>query len=101
MFFHGCHELLGRDIGAQVDYGEVSALQHHTHQVLANVVQIPSNGPDHGGSGLHCSGLGQQRLEDIQGHLHGARRDQHVGDIVFAVFHAPADFFHPGHQGLL
>ena len=44
---HRGHELLGRHVAAQVDHLEAGALEHHRHQVLADVVQVALGGADH------------------------------------------------------
>ena len=41
------HELLGRHVAPEVDDLEAGALEHHRHQVLADVVEVALRGADH------------------------------------------------------
>ena len=45
--------------------------------------------------------LGHVRLEQVEGALHGARAEQHLGDEALAAAHALADHVHAGQQGLV
>jgi hypothetical protein len=90
----GLDELLRRDVHAQVDDLIARALQHHRHEVLAYVVQVPLGGADrHLAAGGHTL-LHQVGLEHRQRRCHGPGGHQHLGheDLAFLV-----ELAHLGH----
>ena len=95
------HELLRRDAGAEVDDLEAGALQEHADQVLADVVQVAFDRAQHDGAQTGALAFAEMRLEDVEGALHGARAEQHLGDEALAGAHARADHLHAGQQGVV
>lgn len=77
VFFNRGEELVHGHIHAQVDYLEAGGLDHHGHQVFADVVEITGHGADDdlaqsaGGAG------GQMGLQNLHALLHGFGGDQH------------------------
>ena len=77
------------------------ALQHHGHQVLADVVQVTlDRAQDDAGQRLNLL-LGQQRLEQVQSGVHRSCGDQHLGHIDLVVLESLPDNAHPGNQSLV
>ena len=97
----GGHELSGRDPGAQVDDRKAGALQQHADQVLADVVQVAFDRAQHDGAQAGALALTEMRFEGVEGALHGARAEQHLGDEALAGAHARADHLHAGQQGVV
>ena len=61
-------------------------------------MDIALDGADDDGPEIARVALGQTRLEKLQGALHGARAQQHLGYEALAFAHAPADDVHAGQQ---
>ena len=57
-------ESLRLDVDAEVDHLEPRTLQHHRHQILADVVDVALDRADHDRAGARASLPGQQRLQD-------------------------------------
>ena len=101
MLVEGGDELLHVGVDAQVGHLEPGALQHHGHQVLADVVDVALDGSDdHAADGLG-PGLGQKRAQDGHARLHGVGGQQHLGHEQDAVAEVDAHDAHPLHQGLV
>ncbi len=99
MLAHRRHELRRAHPGAEIDDLEAGALEHHRHEVLADVVEVALDRAEH-----HCAGagglaFGKMRLERVQGSLHHAGAQQHLGDEALAALHARPDDLHAGQQG--
>src|SRR5579863_1476846 len=70
---------LDRVVDAEVDDLEAGTLEHHRHQVLADVVDVALDGADHDlADGGHAS-FSQQRPQDFHPALHGVGGQQYLG----------------------
>ena len=78
MFFQCCNELVGICVNSQVDDFETSALQHHCHQVFADVVNVALHGADNNFANRLCAGLGKQRTQDIHSGFHCVCSKKHL-----------------------
>jgi hypothetical protein len=91
----GCvHEPGGRDVDTKVNDLEPSALPHHAHQVLADVVEITLNGADHCGVLGADARLNEYWFEDGGRLLHCPGADEHLGNEELAHLEAPSDDVH-------
>ena len=80
MLADGIHELVGVTVDAQVDHLEASALQHHCHQILADVVDIALDSADDHCANARHTGFGEERAQHFHARLHGVGRHQHLGN---------------------
>ena len=87
--------------GAQIDDAEVGALEHHGHEVFADVVEVALHGADHGGEFRLDAGLGEQRLENAHAFLHRPRGNQHLWHEDLVVLEFLTNAGHSRHQPLL
>ena len=94
-------ERLGVGVDPEVDHLEAGALQHHRHQVLADVVDVALHRPDHDLADRLGPGLGQQRTQDGHPRLHGVGRQQDLGHEEDAIAEVDAHDAHPLDQGLV
>jgi hypothetical protein len=92
---------LDRIVDADVDDLEARALEHHRHQVLADVVDVALDGADHHLADRLGAGFGQQRAQDLHARLHRIRSEQHLGNEQDAVAEIDADDAHPLDQGVV
>ena len=93
--------LLDRVVDADVDDLEAGALQHHRHEVLADVVDVALDGADHDLADRLDAGLGEERPEDLHAALHGIRGEQDFRHEEDAVAEVDADDPHALDQGLV
>ena len=99
MLAQGGDELVGVDVDAQVDDLEARALQHHAHQILADVVDVALDGADDDRAlTLDILGIGQQRAQDLHRAFHRLGGHQHLWHEQDAVAEVLADDVHAGHQ---
>ena len=73
---------------------EAGALEHHRHEVLADVVDVALHGADHDLADRLDAGLGEQRPQDRHAGLHRVRREQHLGHEEDPVAEVDADDAH-------
>src|SRR5262245_42003765 len=69
-------ELVGVRVDPEVDDLEPGTLEHHPDEVLADVVDVALDGPDHDLADGLRAGLGEQRPENLHAGLHRVRREQ-------------------------
>ena len=86
--------VLDRVVDAEVDDLEPGALEHHRHEVLADVVDVALHGADHDLADALGAGLGQQRSKDRHARLHRVRGQQHLRNEQDAVAEVDADDAH-------
>ena len=90
----GLHKALGGHVHTQVDDLKAGALEHHRHQVLADVVQIAAHGPhEHLADGFG-SARGEQRPDQLERAFHGACGYQKLRHEILVLLEKPADFVH-------
>src|SRR5690606_4653735 len=91
------------DVGVdpQIDDLEPGPLEHHPHEVLADVVDVALDRSDDDFADRRGAGLGEQGAEDGHARLHGVRRQEHLGDEEDPVAEVDAHDAHPLHQGLV
>ena len=89
--FEGGEELVDVGVDAEVDDLEAGALEHHRHQVLADVVDVALDGADHDLADRFGAGLGEQRAQDLHPGLHRVGGEQHLGHEQDAVTEVDAD----------
>src|SRR5262249_48763247 len=94
----GRHELLGRDVAAEIVDLEARTLEHHGDQVLADVVEIALRraDDDHPERLPGAARLRDQRLQEIEARVHCACREQDLGHVVLV---APEFLAHDVHAG--
>ena len=68
--------VLDRVIDAEIHNIETSAFHHHGNEVLADIVDVAFDGPDHHGPKLRCAGFGKQRAQDDHPAFHGVGGQQ-------------------------
>ena len=94
-------EALRRHVGAEVDDLEAGALEHDAHQVLADVVQVAlDRADDHLAQRADLAG-DEQRLDEVHARVHGARREQHLGQEDLVGAEARADDVHAREQAVV
>ena len=98
MLLHGGDELVGLDVGAQVNGLEASALKHHLDQVLADVVQVaPHRADDVLARAGHIT-FRQQWAQDAHASPHGAGSDEHLRHKQVASLEVLAHLIHAGDE---
>ncbi len=80
MLVDGRGEGVGGHVGAEVDDREVGALEHHAHEVLADVVEVALDGAKDGYLVGLVAGADEQRFQQRHPALHGAGADEHLGN---------------------
>jgi hypothetical protein len=96
----GGDELLGRHVASQIDDLEARPFQHHGHQVLADVVEVPLGGADHDHAQvlLLARGGGDERLEEVEPGVHRARGEEHLGHVVLVAAELLPHHVHAGDE---
>ena len=79
MLFEGGKVLVDVGVDAQIDDFEAGALEHHAHQVLADVVDVALDGADHDLADRFGAGLGEQRSQNGHAGLHRIGGKEHLG----------------------
>ena len=97
----GCDELVGADVGAQIDDFQVCAPHHQCDQILADIVQVALHGSNHCGTDGGFTAGGQQRLNHFHAGVHRLCGQQHVGNEDQTLCKTLADFVDAGHQALI
>ena len=82
----------------EVDDLEAGALEHHPDEVLADVVDVALDGPDHDLADGLRAGLGEQRAEDLHAGLHRVRGEEDLGHEQDPVAEVDADDLHAGDE---
>src|SRR5207247_3117802 len=102
VLLHGGHELFGRHVPAEVYDLEAGALEHHGHQILADVVQVALRGTDHDDAVVvtAAGGGGDERLEQVEPRIHRARGEQHLRHVVLVAAEFLADDVHARNEAL-
>ena len=70
------------------------ALEHHRHEILADVVDVALDGADHDLADRLDAGFGEQRAQDCHPALHGICGEQDLGYEQDAVAEVDADDAH-------
>src|SRR5213075_546785 len=92
---------LHRVVDTEIDDLEARALEHHRHQILADVVNVALDGADHDLADGRYTGLGQQRTQDLHTTLHGVRGEQDLGHEQDAVAEVDTDDPHAFDQRVI
>ena len=93
--------LLHRVVDPDVDHLEPRPLEHHPHEVLADVVDVALDGADDDLADRFGPGLGQERTQDRHPPLHRVGGHQDLGDEQDAVAEVHADDAHALDEGLV
>ena len=101
MFLQIGHEGLGRHVDPEVVDLEALALDHHAHEVLADVVHVALHRADDRLADGLVAGLDEVRLQELGPCGHGARRDQHLGHEDLSRAELVADHRHCGDKALV
>ena len=95
MLLEGGEVLVDVAVDADVEDLESGALEHHRHEVLADVVDVALHRADDDLADRLGAGLGEQGAQDRHPRLHRVGREQHLGDEEDAVAEVDADDAHP------
>ena len=87
-------ELLGVGVDPEVEHLEAGPFEHHSHEVLADVVDVALDGADDHRADRRRTGLGQERAQDRHPALHRVGGEEHLGDEQDTVPEVDADDAH-------
>ena len=94
MLLEGGEVLVDVAVDADVEDLEAGALEHHRHEVLADVVDVALDRADDDLADRLGAGLGEQRAQDRHPGLHRVGGEQDLGDEQDAVAKVDADDAH-------
>ena len=87
-----------RIVNADIKYFEAGTLEHHAHEILSDVMDIPFHGADHNTAHRFRPGFGQQGPQDSHAAFHSVGRHQHLRHEKDTVPKINADDPHPFHK---
>ena len=94
MLLDGGEVLVDVAVDPDVEDLESGALEHHRHEVLADVVDVALDGADDHLADRLGAGLGEQRAQDRHPGLHRVGGEEHLGHEQDAVAEVDADDAH-------
>ena len=101
MFIKRIQVFLDRVIDAEIDDFKSSALEHHGHQVLADVVNVAFYGTDDDFADWLHARFRQQGAQYLHAALHRIRGEQHLRDEQDSVAKIDPDDAHAFDEGVV